>query len=185
MNPGNAIWRPTGAIVPDGARAGQQGVVLLVSLLVLLLLAVIATTVASTNLLQLHMAGNSEARIAALQHALAAVDAVLADDASTPLDSRLGYSICTVASLDRACDENTVELPAGLAPAVGRLDVAVLRLAPLSSRMPVMSESNASSTVFYRVARFEVSGTYDGAADRLGRAGVTQGVLVRQAVSIN
>jgi Tfp pilus assembly protein PilX len=45
----------------------QAGVVLVVSLLVLLVMGIIATTVARTNQLQLHMAGNDEARIAAMQ----------------------------------------------------------------------------------------------------------------------
>ena len=44
------------------------------------MLGLIAATVARTNLLQLHMAGNDEARIAAMQQALAAVDSVLAGD---------------------------------------------------------------------------------------------------------
>ena len=50
--------------------------VLLLSLLVLLLLAVIALTVSRGSLLQLQMAANEEARMAAMQWALAAVDNV-------------------------------------------------------------------------------------------------------------
>ena len=45
--------------------------------------------------------------------------------------------------------------------------------------MPVLGESNANSTVHYRVAKFEVQVVYDGTADGGGRASLAQGVLVR------
>ena len=159
--------------------AAQRGVVLLVSLLVLLLLAIIATTVARTNLLELHMAGNEEARVAALQQALAAVDGVLASAVGAPIKGGVGYRLCLPGSADPACDEHSLVLEPGAGPAAGGAEVAVTRVAPLADRMPVMAEARASSTVYYRVAKIEVQVVYDGAARDLGRAAITQGLLVR------
>jgi hypothetical protein len=163
---------------------GQRGVVLLVSLLVLLLLAMIATTVARTNQLQLHMAGNDEGRVAALQQALAVVDAVLEHPAGMRLDGGVGHKACQSGSPDPSCDEYTIELAADAQPAAGRLELSVTRVAPPESRMPLLDERQASSAVYYRMAKFEVRVAYDGAAAGLGRATLAQGVLVRLPVSI-
>ena len=51
--------------------------------------------------------------------------------------------------------------------------------------MPVLNESNANSTVHYRVAKFEVQVVYDGTAQGGGRASLAQGVLVRLPKSAN
>ena len=160
--------------------AGQRGMVLVVSLLVLLVLGLIATTVARTNLLQLHMAGNGEARIAALQQSLAAVDAVLAGGVSVlPISGGLGYRTCLPGSPNVACNERTVVLAPAALPATGQLDVAVTRVAPLLGNMPVMSEEGASSAVHFRVAKFEIAVAYLAAGQDAGRAALVQGVLVR------
>ncbi len=159
--------------------AAQRGVVLLVSLLVLLVLAIIATTVARTNVLELHMAGNEEARVAALQQALAAADGVLASAVGAPLKGGVGYRLCLPGSADPACDEHSLVLEPGAGPTAGSAEVAVTRVAPLADRMPVMAEARASSTVYYRVAKFEVQVVYDGTARDLGRAAIAQGLLVR------
>jgi len=160
-------------------HSGQRGVVLIVSLLVLLLLGTIATTVARTNLLQLHMAGNDEARTAAMQQALAMVDAVLAGAVDSPPKGGVGYRLCLPESPDTNCDERSLLVDSGALPAVGITDVAVTRVAPLEERMPVLGEEEASSTVYYRVAKLEVRVSYDGSAENLGRATVTQGLLVQ------
>jgi Tfp pilus assembly protein PilX len=164
-------------------RASQRGFVLIVSLLVLLLLGIIATTVARTNRLQLHMAGNDEGRVAALQQALAVVDAVLDSPAAISLDSSVGHMNCMAGSPDPACDEYTLELAPGALPESGDLALAVTRVAPAESAMPVMEEAMASSAVHYRVAKFEVQVTYDGTTAGVGRASLAQGVLVRLPVS--
>ena len=162
---------------------GQRGVVLLVSLLVLLLLGIIATAVARTNQLQLHMAGNDEGRVAALQQALAVVDAVLEHPTGMRLDSDVGHRVCQSGSADSSCDEYTVGLVPDARPEGGRFEVSVTRIAPLESRMPLLHEGQASSAVYYRVAKFEVRAAYDGAAAGLGRAALAQGVFVRFPVS--
>lgn len=163
--------------------SGQRGIVLLVSLLVLLLLGIIATTVARTNQLQLRMAANDEGRVAALQQALAVVDAVLDSPAAISLNSSVGGRSCIAGSPDESCDEYTIELPPGARPGAGRLELVVTRLAPAESAMPQMEEALASSAVHYRVAKFEVELSYDGSAAGIGRAALTQGLLVRLPVS--
>jgi hypothetical protein len=162
---------------------GQRGFVLVVSLLVLLLLGIIATTAARTNQLQLHMAGNDEGRVAALQRALAVVDAVLDSPAAISLDSGVGHRSCMAGSPDQACDDYTIELTPGARPEAGRLELSVTRIAPAKSAMPLLEEALASSAVHYRVAKFEVRVVYDGAAAGIGRAALARGVLVRLPVS--
>lgn len=157
----------------------QHGVVLLVSLLVLLMLALIATTVARTNLLQMHMAGNDQARVAAMQHTLAVLDAVMDSGAGTELDGNVGRKFCGQTSTLQGCDARRIALAPGLEPPIGAVDFSVVRMAPLEARMPVMSEDKASSTVFYRVAKFEIRASYDGTDEGQGRVLAAQGVLVR------
>jgi hypothetical protein len=155
-------------------------VVLLLSLLVLLLLAVMAVTVSRGSLLQLHMAGNEETRMAAMQRVLAAVDNVLAVGAGMGPDTVPGHRICATVSIDSRCDEHSIELDSKLEPTGGStLDVAVVRLTPLEARIPPLAEDRASSAVAYRVARFEISSRYDGREAGLGGAEIIQGLLLR------
>lgn len=161
----------------------QAGVVLLVSLLVLLVMGIIATTVSRTNQLQLHMAGNDEARIAAVQRALAAIDRVIARPTNFRTDVAAGHQMCTAITATEGCDSHLLTLGEGVSPATGQLEVVVQRLAPETGRMPVLAEDAANSTVHYRVAKFEVRVVYDATADGGGRAALAQGVLVRLSQS--
>ena len=149
----------------------QTGVVLVVSLLVLLVMGIIATTVARTNQLQLHMAGNDEARIAALQRALAVLDGIFARSSNTLPGGGVGHRNCLADSVDVSCDEHSLTLEHSVVPAIGDLNVAVLRIAPEVGRMPILAEARASSTVHYQVAKFEVQVIYDGTAQGRGQAG--------------
>jgi hypothetical protein len=168
----------------SNSRRGQQGFVLIVSLLVLLMLGIIATTVARTNRLQLHIAGNDEGRVAALQQALAVLDAVLDSPAAFSLDSGVGHRNCLAGSLDRSCDEYAIELAPGALPEAGRVELSVTRVAPAESAIPLLEQDLASSAVHYRAAKFEVRVAYDGAAAGIGRAALVQGVFVRLPVSM-
>lgn len=159
--------------------ADQRGVVLVVSLLVLLMLGVIAVTVARTNRLQLHMAGNDEAGMAALQLAMAAAESALVSAIGPVFPGGLDYRLCTPLSAAETCDERTLALAPTLAPDAGSLDVSIVRMAPLLGRLPVMAEGKASSAIQYRVATLEVQVSYDGIEEGQGRAVLAQGVLVR------
>jgi len=146
---------------------------------------VIATTVASTNLLQLHMAGNDEARTAAMQSSLAVIDAVFVSPENFPTDVSAGHRRCAPGAESAACDSYSLIMQPQAVPAMGRLDVAVLRLAPAAKRMPVLAENTAHSAVQYRVARFEVQVAYDASVEGGGRASVVQGGWVRWSQSSN
>lgn len=167
-----------------GSHGYQRGMVLVMVLLVLLVMGVIAGTVARTNQLQLRMAGNDESRIAAMQQALAVVDSLLLDAVRELVPGPVGYRVCSAQSVDEACDERTIALDPEVEPAAGDLEVALVRVAPLWGRLPVMAETQASSTVRYRVAKFEIRVAYDGMQHHLGRAVLAQGVLVRLPVSL-
>jgi hypothetical protein len=167
------------------AARDQRGAVLLVSLLVLMLIAIIANAVARTNLLQLHMAGNTEAKTAALQTSLALVDAALANASSTPASGGLGYKICAMGDPDASCDEATLSIDSSLLTGPGKVELSVSRVGPLVVQMPIMAEHKASSSQFYRAAKYEVRAGYDGTGQGQGRAVVVQGVLVRLAATAN
>jgi hypothetical protein len=152
----------------------------MVALLVLLMLAIIATTVARSNRLQLRMAGNDEARIAALQQALAIVDSILSNPVNMRLAGGVGYRACTPETTAVVCNDYTLPLAPDAKPAVGSLNVSITRLAPLQGPMPALAEAQASSAVHYRVAKYEVQVEYDATARQLGRAVLAQGVLVRE-----
>ncbi len=158
---------------------GERGLVLVVALLVLLLTAIIATAVAATSLLQLRMAGNDEAEVAAQQRALSAVDAVLSDPEAIPVRGHPGYRWCTSGAGPDGCDETDLALDARWLPGTGSTDVTVTRVAPTRARLPPMGEGRASSAVAYRVAKFEVRAVHDDSPAGGARAVVAQGVLVR------
>ena len=119
--------------------------------------------------MQLQMAGNDEAKLAALQHALAIQDAVLAQPGSTPVLGGVGYRICSTGSTNGSCNQSTLTIDSALQPAIGRVDAVVTRVGPALARLPVMSEAMASSGLHYRVAKFEIRSTYDGSAEGLGK----------------
>lgn len=166
-------------------QAIQRGTVLVITLLVLLLLALLATAVLRTNLLQLQMAGNDEAKTAALQHALALQDAVFEQEDSTPVLGGVGYQVCTVGTTSAACHQSTLQIDSRLQPGVGSVDTVVTRVGPTLARLPVVSEAMASSGLHYRVAKFEIRSTYDAADQGLARAVTVQGVLVRLAAPVH
>ena len=164
------------------SRGQQKGLVLIVSLLVLLLLAIIATTVSETNLLQLRMAGNEQAKTEALQRSLALVDAILDNASNTPVVGGIGYKICKQGVSGGGCNTSTITVDGTLEPAaIGDFDYFVTRVGPLETTIPVMSEQMASSGTAYKAAKFEITSDYDGSDENLGRARVVQGILVRIA----
>ena len=170
----------------DGAQVvAERGAVLPVCLLVLLLIAIITAALTRSNLLQMHMAGNTQAKTEALQQALAVVDWAMDDESSTPVAGGPGYKVCLVNSPDPDCDQATLSIDESLRPASGTVDLTVTRLAPRSVPMPLMAERHASSSQFYRAAKFELRAAYDGTARGQGRAVVVQGVLVRIAKATN
>jgi hypothetical protein len=149
----------------------QNGLVLLVSLLILLLIGVVATTVTETNIMQLRMAGNDESKTAALERALAVVDAILDRAKNTPVVGGIGYQV----------PKDSIVIHEEVTNAKGTFGYSVTRVGPLETTIPVMNQAMASSGTEYRAARFELTATYDGSAHNLGKATVVQGVLIKIA----
>lgn len=164
-------------------RSGQKGAVLLVSLLILLLLAIIATTVSETNLLQLQMAGNDEAKASAMQRSLAVIESILSDGDNTPVIGDIGHKICDTGAPDpnSTCDTKAINIDSSLLPATGETDYYAVRVGPLATTVPVMNQNMASSSTAYKAAKFEVHASYDGTDEKLGRVKVVQGVMIRIA----
>ncbi|MCB1679549.1 MAG: hypothetical protein KDI16_12775 [Halioglobus sp.] len=157
----------------------QRGLVLPVCLLVLLAFAALSSTVAGNSLLQLRMAGNEQARLVALQSALAVVDAVLAQPQNIPLDGPVGQRICARGAPGGDCDRRLLEVAARILPRGARAAYHVTRMSPLTAALPVLPEAAVSSSVAYRAAKFEVFAACDGIDSGSARAAVTQGVLLR------
>jgi len=161
----------------------QRGVVLVVSLVVLMLIGFLAAGSYETNLMQLRMAGNAQAKTQALQTALGLVDAIMAEDENFPLDGAVGQRLCAAGVSDPRCDEDVIRLDETLVWGSGVVDYFTLRRAPLQVALPVLAEDTASSHRYYRAALFEVGASYTGTGLEPARASVVQGVLIRLAVS--
>ncbi|TXS91368.1 hypothetical protein FV139_16725 [Parahaliea maris] len=159
----------------------QRGAVLLISMLILLLLAIIATTVSETNLMQLQMAGNDEAKSEATQQSLAIVESILSDQSNIPVVGDIGFKIC--ASGGSGCDLHVMDVDSALIPATGTTDYYAVRVGPLETTIPAMDESMASSGASYKAAKFDIYASYDGTANKQGYTKVVQGVLVKLAAS--
>jgi hypothetical protein len=163
----------------------QSGMVLLVSLLILLLMAIIATTVTQTNVIQLQMAGNDEAKTDAIQRALAMVDAVIDNASNTPVRGDVGYMMCAPSST-KTCDEKTVNISSSVIPSEGEFDYFVTRMGPEYISLGAQGrpdDDSANTGLKYVGAILEVSGTFDGTDEGLGAASVVQGVLVKLPIS--
>lgn len=154
---------------------------MIVSLFFLLLISLVALTTTETNSMQLRMAGNEQSRVEAQQRVMSAIDAIIDDTDNTPVIGDVGYKICATGSSDLSCDTSIIGLPGGVTatPSGTQLSYHVSRMGPLETSPPVMSEEQASSASFYRVARYEVTATYTGAAAKLGNSSVVQGMLVK------
>ena len=159
----------------------QRGAVLIVSLLFLLLLTLIATTASRTSTFELKMAGNEQSRIEATQHALAVIDAIESDSDNTPIVGDIGYKICATGVSGSGCNESIITLASTVTtvPTGSSLSYHVTRKGPLETDAPTMDEDQASSASAFKVARYEVTATYDGTGAGLGSAQIVQGVLVK------
>ena len=162
-------------------QRSQQGTILIVSLFFLLLLSIIAATTTETNSMQLRMAGNEQARIEAQQRTMSAIDAIIDNTDNTPVIGDIGYRICAAGSNASGCDAALINVPSAVSttPSNTTLNYHVTRVGPLEASPPSMSEDEASSASFYRVARYEVSADYDGSAAKQANSRIIQGMLVR------
>jgi len=154
----------------------QRGAVLLVSLIFLIVMSLLALSSMQTSRLELRMANNEEVRTSAHQAAQALIDAIVATPSMTPVIGGVGFTLCTTGQPD--CNLETLFMPVGaLAPEVdaGHLFGSAVLTAP--TNIPPPRGLGFSSDKF-AASIFEISTTYDRADEGLGRADVTQGLVV-------
>ena len=159
--------------------ARQNGVVLIVSLLLLLATALLAMTVSQTNLLQLQMSGNDQAKTESLQHAFAIVDAIINDGDNTAVVGDVGYRLCDVGAAVNpgVCDESLISIDASILDPDATTGFYVERVGPELTSAPFLDEQFGSSTAAFSVARQEIVVTYDRSDEKLGKVEIVQGLL--------
>jgi len=160
-------------ITPGGR---QRGGVLLVSIIFLVVLALLGLASMNTSRIALRMANNTEAQTSAYQAAQALADAVAATPSMTPIIGGAGYTVCTP-GVD-PCNASTLFLPAGdLADAIADGDLWGTAVMTDPTNNPPPRGLGFSADKFTATA-FEVNTTFDRAAQGLGTADVTQGIIV-------
>ena len=149
----------------------------------LLLLTILAAAMSQTNILQLQMAGNDEAKMESMQRALAIVDAMLDDTQNTPVTGDVGYRICptTPGPNTVGCDQTILSLRADVAAQVldanVDIDYYVDRIGPLETPAPFFDEDDVYSADSFKVARQEITVRFDRTDENLGLSEISQGYL--------
>jgi Tfp pilus assembly protein PilX len=160
--------------IKPGSR--QRGGVLLVSIIFLVVLGLLGLASMNTSRIALRMANNTEAQSSAYQAAQALADAVAAVPAMTPIIGNAGYTVCTP-DVD-PCNAETLFLPpSDLADAIdaGELWGTAVMRDPTNNPPPRGLGFSADK---FTATSFEVNATFDRAAEGLGTAEVTQGIIV-------
>lgn len=152
----------------------QQGVVMVITLVLLLILFLVTTTGLKSSVTEGQMSGNVQVRMETQQRAHSIVEAVIIDESNLSTASQVGDTNCYNLG---GCTESTVAVANDLITGThgGRTEVEITRLAPLFSPPP---RAVSSSAGLFEAANLRVEGTYDGAADRLGKSTIGQGVIV-------
>jgi len=166
--------------------AKQQGAILIVALLFLLLTAAISATVMNTSVIESRMANNEQFQEEAFQKVQAIANALVADDSNLVVTGNVGHKICATGVSGDGCNTSIITLPSSVTnvPSGVTLDYYAERQGPLFAPLPFrLGEDQAGSAAVYNAALFEVVASYDGTAQRLGKAEIAQGVAVRVAVS--
>ncbi|MEM8662252.1 MAG: hypothetical protein AAGF35_15310 [Pseudomonadota bacterium] len=160
------------------APAHARGMILLITLMILLVIGLIASTLARSHRLQLQMAGNEEARIAAIQHAYGGVDRIIAESDSFSARFQSSETRCTLASAFTDCERASLELKPSRA-SDHSLEAIVRGPLSLPDGVPRAALDRATSAVHFQVAKYEIEVVYRGASEAEGRAHITQGVALR------
>lgn len=160
------------------APTHARGMILLITLMILLVIGLIASTLARTYRLQLQVAGNEEARIAAIQRAYGGVDRIIAEIDSFSAGSESSGTRCNLASAFPDCEHASLELKPRRA-SDDSLKAIVRGPLSLADGVPRASLAGATSAVHFKVAKYEIEVVYRGASEAEGRAHTTQGVALR------
>jgi hypothetical protein len=154
----------------------QDGAILIISLVILIAITLLTVSSMRASNIGLRMAQNEESRFAAEQGAQALADAIVSDPKTTPVIGGSGFTICTPGL--SGC--NRYDLPVANSAiaydiSTGELSARVQRMGPALKPPPRVVESSIDK---FSSASFEVTATYDRAAELLGRQQVVEGVLV-------
>lgn len=156
----------------------QSGAALFMALIFLIIITTLSLAAMRSSVMELRMAGNSEAAANAIQKAQSIIDATISNTDNTPVVGNIGDTTCLAGSAT-ACTRYSVILndAAVFATelAAGEIDVVVKRMSPLSKPAP---RATGYSIKGYNVATFEVSGEYDTGDAGLGAATIVEGALV-------
>jgi hypothetical protein len=154
----------------------QSGAILVTSLIFLVVFIVLSLSAMHGSTLELRMANNKEASVAAFQATQAMADAIVAFPSTTPVKGGPGYITCT--PLEPGCNENDLALPGGLyAPeiAAGYLSARIERLNPEWRPPPRGIESSVDK---FKAAAYQVGSSFDRADDGLGAHETVEGILI-------
>jgi len=152
----------------------QSGAVMLVALVLLAIMFFVTTTALKTGVMEAKMTGNEQIRLETFERTQSIVESVLTFESNFPVNGAVGNTNCYRLS---GCDASTVSLDGTMITGAhdARTTVEITRMAPLFSPPP---RSIASSAELFEVAAMKVEATYDGAADKLGKSTIGQGVMV-------
>ena len=160
----------------ESVTGRERGSALIVAIIFLVVLGLLGLASMNTSRLELRMANNTEARTTALQAAQALLDAIAAIPAMTPVTGGAGFRVCTPGVVP--CNSETIYMPDGpLTPFVadGSLWATARITAPSNSPPPRGLGFSADK---FAATPFEATATFDRAADGLGSATVTEGMIL-------
>jgi PilX N-terminal len=154
----------------------QAGIVLPVVLVFLVVIGLLGLSSMQMTRLQLRMSTNDEVRANAFQISQSLSDAIVATPSMTPLIGGAGFTLCTPGQ--PGCNLESISMPdPALAPEVtaGNLQGVAVLVAP--GDMPPWRGSGYSADKF-TASQFAVTTTYDRSDEGLGRATITQGLMI-------
>jgi Flp pilus assembly protein TadG len=154
-------------------QSKQRGAVMMVTLVFLVVLGIMALTSMQSSKLELRMAGNEAVRATAHQISQALIDAIIATPAMTPVIGNTGFTLCTNGQPN--CDLASLFMPGVLAADVAAGD--------LMANGTLVAIGNPPPGTGYSADDFEanfytVNSTYDRSDEGLGRAAITQGIII-------
>ena len=147
----------------------------MVGLVFLLATTLIALAATRSSRLELRMAHNEEARLTAVQQAQALSEAVIGSPSAIPVVGNAGYLVCTPG--EAGCDSNELKLPASFDAGVAA-DILNARVQLLTGQNIPPPRGLGSSMDKFSVAHYRVNAVYDRADESLGRANLSEGVLI-------
>jgi hypothetical protein len=154
----------------------ERGAALVTALVFLIVITLLSVASMRSSTVGVRMALNEEARFAAAQTAQALTEAIIAAPANTAVYGGPGFANCTAG--EAACDIYNITLPSpslDAEVAAGHLTGRVERLTPADKPPPRAVESSLDK---FSAATFQVTATYDRTDAGLGRAQVTEGLLI-------